>query len=68
MSRAERFWTVLPLTVILWLALVLAMLHHPHRARHDGEFRWDQEHLKAADAGCPTAIYVAPNGVLQPCP
>lgn len=29
---------------------------------------WDQENLKKNDHGCPTAIYVAPDGVLQQCP
>jgi hypothetical protein len=29
---------------------------------------WDQENLKRNDAGCPTAIYTAPNGELQLCP
>ena len=28
---------------------------------------WDQATLKAGDAGCPTAIYIAPGGVLQQC-
>jgi hypothetical protein len=29
---------------------------------------WDQENLKRNDHGCPTAIYVAPEGVLTQCP
>jgi hypothetical protein len=29
---------------------------------------WDQENLKKNDHGCPTAVYVAPNGVLELCP
>lgn len=28
---------------------------------------WDQENLKRDDAGCPTAIYVAPGGELEEC-
>lgn len=28
---------------------------------------WDQENLKRNDHGCPTAIYVAPNGNLEQC-
>jgi hypothetical protein len=28
---------------------------------------WDQETLKAHDSGCPSAIYVAPDGVLEQC-
>jgi hypothetical protein len=29
---------------------------------------WDQENLKKGDYTCPTAIYIAPNGVLEQCP
>jgi hypothetical protein len=29
---------------------------------------WDQENLKKGDHSCPTAIYIAPNGVLEQCP
>ena len=29
---------------------------------------WDQENLKRHDSGCPTAIFIAPNGVLEQCP
>ena len=29
---------------------------------------WDQENLKRNDHGCPTAIFIAPNGVLEQCP
>lgn len=28
---------------------------------------WDQANLKKNDHGCPTAIYVAPNGNLEQC-
>jgi hypothetical protein len=28
---------------------------------------WDQENLKRHDAGCPTAIFIAPGGVLKQC-
>lgn len=28
---------------------------------------WDQENLKRNDAGCPTAVYVAPGGNLEQC-
>lgn len=28
---------------------------------------YDQANLKAGDRGCPTAIYVAPNGILEQC-
>jgi hypothetical protein len=29
---------------------------------------WDQENLKRNDHGCPTAIFIAPEGVLEECP
>jgi hypothetical protein len=40
--------------------------HHklPHR---DPAQSWDQERLKAHDAGCPTSIYIAPKGDLEQC-
>jgi len=28
---------------------------------------WDQENLKKNDHGCPTAIFIAPNGELEQC-
>jgi len=31
------------------------------------EQSWDQENLKRNDHGCPTAIYIAPGGVLTQC-
>jgi hypothetical protein len=36
--------------------------------RHYSAQSWDQEHLKARDSGCPTAIYDAPGGNLRLCP
>ena len=36
-------------------------------ARPTPEQSWDQANLKRNDKGCPTAIYVAPNGELQQC-
>jgi len=36
----------------------------PHR---DPSASWDQENLKKNDQGCPTAVYVAPNGNLTQC-
>jgi hypothetical protein len=33
----------------------------------DHSFSWDQQSLKRSDAGCPTAIFVAPNGDLEEC-
>lgn len=37
-------------------------IHHPAAQS------FDQANLKRNDNGCPTAIYVAPGGVLQQCP
>jgi len=34
---------------------------------HDATQSWDQENLKRNDKGCPTAIFVAPNGELVQC-
>jgi hypothetical protein len=28
---------------------------------------WDQANLQQNDFGCPTAVYIAPNGVLEQC-
>lgn len=29
---------------------------------------WDQENLKRYDVGCPTAVFIAPDGNLEQCP
>lgn len=29
---------------------------------------WDQENLKRYDRGCPTAVFIAPQGELEQCP
>lgn len=39
----------------------------PFLSHVDPNESWDQEHLKANDRGCPTAIYVAPGGDLEQC-
>jgi hypothetical protein len=37
-------------------------------AQHvDPRFNWSQEALKRQDYGCPSAIYIAPDGVLTQC-
>jgi hypothetical protein len=36
----------------------------PHRPRAQS---FDQENLKLRDSGCPSAVFVAPNGELQQC-
>jgi hypothetical protein len=33
----------------------------------DRSFSWDQQTLKANDSGCPTAVFIAPGGVLEQC-
>jgi hypothetical protein len=38
--------------------------HLPHREPAQS---WDQENLKRSDHGCPTAIFIAPNGALTQC-
>lgn len=41
---------------------------HIHRARlHEQAESWDQENLKRNDRGCPTAVFVAPEGNLEQC-
>jgi hypothetical protein len=51
----------LALTVLLAACASAPVTHHSA-----GE-SWDQENLKLNDHGCPTAIFVAPNGELVQC-
>jgi hypothetical protein len=44
----------------------LDCVNQPQTA-HDPAQSWDQANLKAHDKGCPTAIFVAPNGNLVQC-
>jgi hypothetical protein len=44
----------------LGLALVSGCAHNPAQS-------WDQANLKRHDSGCPTAVFVAPDGVLTQC-
>jgi hypothetical protein len=44
---------------------------HDYPPRHcvvPADVSWDQERLKRQDSGCPTAVFVAPNGDLEMCP
>lgn len=56
---------------LLLIACILAVYYRPHpvspprHARHAQS--WDQENLKRTDSGCPTAIFIAPGGVLEQC-
>lgn len=45
-----------------------AALIHEHRQEQRHSQSWDQENLKRNDRGCPTAVYIAPHGVLEQCP
>jgi len=40
---------------------------HPSGWCRHAEQSWDQERLKRNDIGCPTAVYIAPNGNLELC-
>lgn len=39
----------------------------PPLPEHPAWASWDQENLKRDDRGCPTAIFIAPNGTLKEC-
>ena len=45
-----------------------AQLNHAKLFNGPKTMSWDQENLKATDHGCPTAIYIVRNGVLEQCP
>ena len=47
--------------------LILIILLTACKAPHDPRQSWDQEHLKRHDVGCPSAVYIAPDGELQQC-
>jgi hypothetical protein len=61
------FWSLANVTLVLFIQhqndIYSRTIETPAPAQS-----WDQEHLKAGDYGCPTAIYVAPKGVLEQCP
>lgn len=68
-------------TILMVLAETVAVVHQAHEDKRHAETvhrtvtagpnspaqSWDQENLKRDDHGCPTAIYVAPNGNLEQC-
>jgi hypothetical protein len=66
LSRILRLAVLLDL--IGWVLIFGIVTCATPAHKHDSEFRWDQESLKAGDRGCPTAIYTAPNGELKQCP
>lgn len=42
--------------------------NEPEQPKIQTKFQsWDQENLKRNDHGCPTAVFIAPNGDLQQC-
>jgi hypothetical protein len=50
------------------LALASCAAHSAHTLPHqDPALSWDQANLKRHDAGCPSAVFIAPNGVLAQC-
>lgn len=55
------------LAFLMMTAEVIDVVHEHHQNQHHPAQSWDQENLKKNDAGCPTAIYVAPNGELEQC-
>lgn len=58
-------------TIVLILVESGALIHQHHesqRTQHDPAQSWDQANLKKDDHGCPTAVFIAPNGVLEQCP
>ena len=48
------------LNLSIAIALTSCATHHKWES-------WDQEHLKAHDAGCPVAVFIAPGGDLEQC-
>lgn len=55
---------LIALSIVAVVALVLTIGHVAPQPSQS----WDQENLKRNDHGCPTAVYVAPNGDLHQCP
>lgn len=54
---------------LVWLGVtvVLAAIVYLGGCATPKSMSWDQENLKRNDSGCPTAIYVAPAGILVQC-
>jgi hypothetical protein len=49
-------------------AIILATYEHDDPRKDEWKWQsWDQENLKKGDSGCPSSIYIAPNGVLEQC-
>jgi len=42
--------------------------HPTAKTSRCAKLSWDQENLKRHDRGCPTAIFIAPKGILRQCP
>jgi hypothetical protein len=62
--------TAIIVTLLLYglagLGVYVVYKHVQHTAEKSAS--WDQENLKRNDHGCPTAVFVAPNGELIQCP
>lgn len=54
-------------TLVAAIAAILYACSVPPAAHHLPTQSWDQANLKRNDTGCPTAIYVAPDGNLVQC-
>jgi hypothetical protein len=68
------FKSFLAVTALLVAGFVLATslfirvrTPHPHLPHRDPALSWDQANLKLNDHGCPSAVFVAPNGNLVEC-
>jgi hypothetical protein len=53
--------------ILLILGALLVGCDVSYKVHHDARESWDQGTLKRHDVGCPTAVYVAPNGNLVEC-
>lgn len=77
----KSFWNGLATGLVVAAAVLYVRAHQIHLVPRPGLWHkpsaydqfvpnqsWDQENLKRNDAGCPTAIFVAPGGKLAQCP
>jgi hypothetical protein len=55
--------------LVFFVTFLLAgdAIYEHHKVEHNPAQSWDQSNLKAHDSGCPTAVFVAPNGDLEQC-
>jgi hypothetical protein len=67
MSKSE-LTMIVAITLAVWLAALFSSGCATTLPHHNPAYSWSQDNLKRNDSGCPTAIYVAPGGVLELCP